>query len=350
MCVRCQKVHRECTYPLTVSAGTTQPSRALYESKEPSTAVPENAGAESDDSQSSSGSDYEYDALMDDDYLKPFPMPTSTDSETSPEAWAPSPKGPMAGDSYEGPPQQASSTIQEGLGEFDVPFEETIVNCAAVTTVAAPHSPGPQFRSIDSDQNFMDTLEPTFSPYVSLFEFDHQPRSSEQQDQLSFLPRQPRSTRHFLVNYYLTYHHKFVNEFHYYSYFDYSRFFTESLFAMAEESDALTLGMAAMSALVYSQRLDPDIKPVSFALYSLALMELQRLINQPYLSPSEAQIATAAAMQLSSFDVPPFHPSPSFPISNLSPFFCLFLYMNTTDNSASQGTIPNVSATWKAPR
>jgi len=292
-----------------MSAGTTQPSQALYESKEPSAAVPENAGAESDDSQSSSGSDYEYDALMEDDYLEPFPMPTSTDSETSPEAWAPSPKGPMAGDSYEGPPQQASYTIQEGLGEYDVPFEETIVNCTAVTTVAAPHSPGPQFHSIESDQSFMDTLEPTFSPYVSLFEFDHQPRSSEQQDQLSFLPRQPRSTRHFLVNYYLTYHHKFVNEFHYYSYFDYSRFFTESLFAMAEESDALTLGMAAMSALVYSQRLDPDIKPVSFALYSLALMELQRLINQPYLSPSEGQIATAAAMQLSSFDVPPLPPS-----------------------------------------
>ena len=76
---------------------------------------------------------------------------------------------------------------------------------------------------------------------------------------------------------------------------------------MAENSDTLQFALAAFAALVFSQKLDAQVKPVSFALYSLALNGLQAMLNHPSLSDAEGQIAMASAMQLSTFDVPPLN-------------------------------------------
>jgi hypothetical protein len=56
--------------------------------------------------------------------------------------------------------------------------------------------------------------------------------------------------------------------------------YTKGLFAMAEQSEALQCGIAAMSALIYSHRLDSLVKPVAFGLYSLELRELQGLLDK----------------------------------------------------------------------
>ena len=121
---------------------------------------------------------------------------------------------------------------------------------------------------------------------------------------------------------------------------------------MAEQSEALQMGMAAMSALVFSKRLDAQVKPMAFALYSLALKELQMMLDQPSLSPLESQCAMAAAMQLSTFDVSllvlPLSPlvvGSQKTIPNYHMHSYLFALI---DGSALRGTIPNVLGTWKA--
>jgi len=169
-----------------------------------------------------------------------------------------------------------------------------------------------QFYSIDVNQMLRPPITSPQTPY-SISTLDLAKHSgpfdtyTPEETQLSFLPRSPNSTRHYLVQYYLTYHREAINEYQYYSYYDYGRLFTRGLSAMAESSDALLFAQAAFAALLFSQKLNPQIKPVSFALYSLALKDLQLMLNRPSLSDSEGQIAMAAAMQLSTYDVLPTH-------------------------------------------
>ena len=153
--------------------------------------------------------------------------------------------------------------------------------------------------------------------------------SPRELNKIASVPRSPKSARHYTLEYYLNYHREAINEYHYYSYYDYRRLFTKGLFAMAEQSDVLQFGMAAMSALIYSRRLDSQVKPVAFGLYSLALRELQGLLDRNSLDMAESQIAMASAMQLSSFDVQ----------SSLS----------NTDCSVLLATILNAFDIWKVP-
>jgi hypothetical protein len=254
----------------------------------------------------------------------------SPQSDTSPEAF--SPGGFSATESLKGV-QQASSQGEKPQTRFIPPpiseYEEEIPVSMPIdhpVALSKPTSPSPdQFYSLDLNQLLLDP--PTFAAqtsYISLLELDLAQRSSAypfkspEETQLSLLPRSPRSTGHCLVRYYLTYHQEAINEYQYYSYYDYGRLFTKGLFAMAEQSNALQFAQAAFAALVFSQKLDTQVKPVSFALYSLALKELQVMLDQPSLSDSEGQIAMASAMQLSTFDVPPLLsssvPSPTSPL------------------------------------
>jgi len=221
-----------------------------------------------------------------------------------------------------------------------MPVEDPMVLSNSPSTTWA--SPDP-FYSFDINEMRPPIVSP---PYISLdLDFSKHSESPEE-TQLAFLPRSPKSTHHYLVQYYLTYHRGSTNEYQYYSYYDYAGLFTKGLFAMAENSDALLFAQAAFGALLFSQKLNPQIKPVSFALYSLALNELQLVLNRPSLSESEGQIAMAAAMQLSTYDVTPTClPSPSVPFLGSSLLCRLYAF---ADNSVSWGTSQNVFATWKA--
>ena len=260
-------------------------------------------------------------------------------SDTSPEGFSPS----IYGSPKEGQLAQAAC-FQGGSYHIDLtdsapvttdveeaermPVADEMVHSHYYYTSTTSTSPAAdQFYSLDINQMILDpSTYPVQTSYISLLETSIAPQSSTdpfeapEPTQLSLVPRPPRSNRHTLVQYYLTYHCETINEYHYYSYYDYGRLFTKGLFAMAEKSEALQLGMAAMAALIFSQRLDAGVKPVSFALYSLALKELQLMLNQPFLDDLETQIAIASAMQLSTFDV---LPSLAFSHFSLLPFTCL---------------------------
>ena len=178
------------------------------------------------------------------------------------------------------------------------PAEDVVLVKYASTATPCPD----QFYALDINQMFVDTVSPS-SPYISLFEIDSREMSSWEVNEIVSIPRSPKSTRYYTIDYYLNYHREAINEYHYYSYYDYGRLFTKGLFAMAQQSDALQFGMAAMSALIYYHRLDTQVKPVAFGLYSLALRELQELLDKNSLNMAESQIAMASAMQLSTFDV-----------------------------------------------
>lgn len=171
-----------------------------------------------------------------------------------------------------------------------------VVKFATTETFSPDH-----FYALDLNEIFIDAFPPASTPYFTLSEIDFPSRQDF--TSLASIPRSPNSTQHYTIEYYLSYHREAINEYHYYSYYDYEQLFTRGLFTMAEQSTALQFGMAAMSALVFSLRIDINVKPVAFLLYSLALRELQEIVDKNSIDIAESQIAVASAMQLSTFDV-----------------------------------------------
>ena len=82
---------------------------------------------------------------------------------------------------------------------------------------------------------------------------------------------------------------------------------------MAEDSLALQYAMVAFAALVYSVKVHRPAEQVAFQYYTLAIKELQILLND--LVREKGEMAIATALQLASFDVTPPCPhfSPLFP-------------------------------------
>jgi len=259
---------------------------------------------------------------LSEDVLRNIRQQSFPGSDTSPEAFSPD-----TFDSSEQPYQREIPQTKFGrpspvITEDELMLVEdpmTLSNHPTTTWTSAD-----RFYSLEFNQ--MLPRPPITSPRTPYISLDLEKHSdpfytfSPEETQLSFLPRSPNSTRHYLVQYYLTYHREAINEYQYYSYYDYGRLFTKGLSAMAESSDALLFAQAAFAALLFSQRLNPQIKPVSFALYSLALL------NRPSLSDSEGQIAMAAAMQLSTYDVLPTHLPSSYVAFLRSPPLCRLKY------------------------
>ena len=136
------------------------------------------------------------------------------------------------------------------------------------------------------------------------FEFFLFPRFPDMSDvvETTLIPRSLSSIRHPTPDYFWMFHRENINGCYYYSYYDYGQLFTRGLFAIAEESNALYFGLVAFSALIYSLRIDSTVRHTAFRFYALTVQELRLLLDKP-MDQKECLIATACAMQLSSFDV-----------------------------------------------
>jgi len=73
---------------------------------------------------------------------------------------------------------------------------------------------------------------------------------------------------------------------------------------MAENYPPLQHAIIAFSALIYSLKIDVNARQFAFLHYSLALKELQELINT-YAFDDEYHVIVATALQLSCLDVCP---------------------------------------------
>ena len=118
------------------------------------------------------------------------------------------------------------------------------------------------------------------------------------------IPRSPKSTREPSVEFYLFFHRQTIMEGHYFLCFDYNKFITTTLLAMAEESDALRHAVAGFSALIYSIKVDRTAREDAFENYAVSLKRLRIVLDQLFMTAAERQAATATALQLASFDVP----------------------------------------------
>ena len=125
-------------------------------------------------------------------------------------------------------------------------------------------------------------------------------------DQLSRL----RGTSHFahddLVPFFLSYHRQNINNGHYFWYWDHYRFFKDGLLELSNQSDPLRYAIAAFSALIYSFKVDHQMKTFTFFFYAKALQQLQEVINTVSMD-SEASVYTTVAtiLELACIEVCP---------------------------------------------
>lgn len=106
-----------------------------------------------------------------------------------------------------------------------------------------------------------------------------------------------------VMKFFLNYHRKYVTDYHYFCYHDYQKFFTTDLVVMAEQSEVLSIGLVAFSALIYSMN-QRTARDRAFWYYTLALRQLRKLLNVA-MDVSEYHLAITAALQLATFDVYP---------------------------------------------
>ena len=111
------------------------------------------------------------------------------------------------------------------------------------------------------------------------------------------------SSRFFSVGPLMKYHQQNISYAHYFRYFDYPKLYSETILAMAQQSDALLHAVAAFSALIWSIKTDPSYREPAFWLYSGACVELKRVISNPKMDSTDCHFAVATALQLASFDV-----------------------------------------------
>jgi hypothetical protein len=115
----------------------------------------------------------------------------------------------------------------------------------------------------------------------------------------------PKSIRHIIIQFFITFHQGNVNEFHYFCYHDYHKFCTTTLMVMIERADVLRDAVVAFSALVYSMKVDKSARVLAFMYYTSAVQQLRVLLDQITLNVDECHMAIATALQLASFDVFP---------------------------------------------
>jgi len=113
----------------------------------------------------------------------------------------------------------------------------------------------------------------------------------------------PASTSGQFVQFFLHFHRQAITESHYFLFFDYNKFITTTLLAMAEGSDALRHAVVAFSALIYSIKGDRSAREQAFGNYEISLQQLRVLLDKSPLTDVERQAATVTALQLASFDV-----------------------------------------------
>jgi hypothetical protein len=117
------------------------------------------------------------------------------------------------------------------------------------------------------------------------------------------LPTIPKSVRDCFVQFFIDFHQGNVNEFHYFCYYDYRRFFTRTLMVMIEQPSALRDAVVAFSALIYSIKTDRSARVLAFLYYASALQQLRVLLDQVTLNIDECHMAVATTLHLASFDV-----------------------------------------------
>ena len=139
-----------------------------------------------------------------------------------------------------------------------------------------------------------------------------------------------KSIRNKHMEFFLRFHQERITSAHYFVWFDYHELHTKHVHAMAESCLALQYSVVAFSALVYSVKEQRIGNELALLYYTMAMKELQLLLND--LADTDSDVALATALQLSSFDVS----SPCF--------------INEAHFSASWGTRPNVFATSMAQR
>lgn len=102
---------------------------------------------------------------------------------------------------------------------------------------------------------------------------------------------------------FLQYHYESIIPAHYYRSYDLNLLCKRWLPSMAERYPALQHAMIAFSALIYSLKVDPSARPFAFVHYSLALKELQDILNTYPFPEEEYHVVVATALQLSALDV-----------------------------------------------
>jgi hypothetical protein len=117
--------------------------------------------------------------------------------------------------------------------------------------------------------------------------------------------RSPMPFRTPVETYFLQYHRETITACHYFCYYDYKQRFSNMLFSMAEQSDALRYAMIAFSAVIYSiVNVDLSARERAFVYYAQSLQRLRLLLEE---GPTghEHQSAIATVLQLGTFDVAP---------------------------------------------
>ena len=113
--------------------------------------------------------------------------------------------------------------------------------------------------------------------------------------------RSPSSTRPEPVLFFLRFHAESITSAHYLVWFDYYELHTKHLHSMAENCNALRYALVAFSALVYSTKHRMTGNEIALFYYTMAMKELQSLLND--LANTDSEVALATALQLSTFDV-----------------------------------------------
>jgi len=119
----------------------------------------------------------------------------------------------------------------------------------------------------------------------------------------SLVPRPPGSPRDQSVQFFLHFHRQSIMESHYCLFFDYRKFITTTLLAMAERSSALRHAVVAFSALIYSIKGDHIAREQAFENYEISIQQLRVLLDKVPMTVEERQAATVTALELASFDV-----------------------------------------------
>lgn len=104
--------------------------------------------------------------------------------------------------------------------------------------------------------------------------------------------------------FFLKYHQTTICSSHYFQFFDYHELYTVWLPSMAQECLALRHALVAFSALIYSLKVNPLLRPYAFIYYSSALRELHSLVERTTLKGEDYLFAVATALQLFCLDVP----------------------------------------------
>jgi hypothetical protein len=98
-------------------------------------------------------------------------------------------------------------------------------------------------------------------------------------DHLSCLYRTPRPIHDDMRPFFLSYHRKNINYGSYFWYCDHHQFIKKGLFDLAKQSDSLQYGIAAFSALIYSDQFDNSMRKFTFFFYAKGIQGLQQVIN-----------------------------------------------------------------------